>query len=312
MTEAGAAQVESEREFESHVVGGALEGELVRAATMREHFWILIKRSHLLKIGLFFVFVFVTLAAIGPWIGHTATGHDLTAATDVVNASPSSNYLFGTDGSGFDIFARVLASPRIDVTIAIVATLLSLTVGSLIGLMTSFFRGFLGEIVMRMSDVVQAFPLFVLAIVFVVMAGRSYVNIVIVIALLNVPIYLRLIRSEVLTLRERTFVEAARANGDYGLSIAIRHVLPNAMSPGFAQASITLGYSIIITAGLSFIGAGVQPPTPEWGSMIAAGANGIIIGQWWPSVFPGLAMSLCVFGFAVVGEALQAVILRRQ
>jgi peptide/nickel transport system permease protein len=95
------------------------------------------------------------------------------------------------------------------------------------------------------------------------------------------------------------------------VSIAIRHVLPNAMTPGFAQASITFGYSIIITAGLSFIGAGVQPPTPEWGSMIAAGKDGIIIGQWWTSVFPGIAMSACVFGFAVVGEAVQDIFLRR-
>jgi peptide/nickel transport system permease protein len=132
-----------------------------------------------------------------------------------------------------------------------------------------------------------------------------------VIALLNGPIYLRLIRAEVLSLRERTFVEAARANGDHGVSIAIRHVLPNAMTPGFAQASITFGFAILITAGLSFIGAGVQPPTPEWGSMIAAGKDGVVIGVWWPSVFPGIAMSLTVFGFAIIGEALQAVLLRR-
>jgi len=132
-----------------------------------------------------------------------------------------------------------------------------------------------------------------------------------VIALLNIPIFLKLIRTEVLSLRERVFVESARAGGDNGLSIALRHVLPNALSPGFAQASITMGYSIIIAAGLSFIGAGVQPPTPEWGSMIAAGANGIQIGQWWPSLFPGIAMSLTVFGFAVVGETLQSVLMRK-
>jgi peptide/nickel transport system permease protein len=164
---------------------------------------------------------------------------------------------------------------------------------------------------MRGSDTVQAFPLFVLAIVVVVMAGRHNWVIVVVIALLNVPIFLRLIRSEVVSLRERTYVEAARAVGDRGTSIAVRHVLPNAMAPGFAQASITFGYSILIIAGLSFIGAGVQPPTAEWGSMIAAGKDGVIIGQWWPSVFPGLAMSLTVFGFAVVADAVQAVFLRR-
>ena len=106
-------------------------------------------------------------------------------------------------------------------------------------------------------------------------------------------------------------VESARAGGDSGLSIAFRHVLPNALSPGFAQASITMGFSIIIAAGLSFIGAGVQPPTPEWGAMIASGAGDIINGKWWASLFPGIAMSLTVFGFAVIGETLQAVLMRK-
>ena len=307
MTEMGGPNIAIERELDSQASLGLQENELVRAATMREHFVSILKGSLLTKIGLFFVIVFVLLAIIGPYI----TPYNTTAATDSVNQGPSGAHWFGTDASGFDIFSRVLAAPRIDVTIAVVATLLSLVIGSLIGLLASFFRGWAGELVMRFSDTVQAFPLFVLAIVVVVGFGRSYVVIVIVIALLNVPIYLRLIRAEVLSLRERTFVEAARATGDRGVSIAIRHVLPNAMTPGFAQASITFGYSIIITAGLSFIGAGVQPPTPEWGSMIAAGKDGIIIGQWWTSVFPGIAMSACVFGFAVVGEAVQDIFLRR-
>lgn len=307
MTEMGGPNIAIERELDSQASLGLQENELIRAATMREHFVSILKGSLLTKIGLFFVIVFVLLAIIGPYI----TPYNTTAATDSVNQGPSGAHWFGTDASGFDIFSRVLAAPRIDVTIAVVATLLSLVIGSLIGLLASFFRGWAGELVMRFSDTVQAFPLFVLAIVVVVGFGRSYVVIVIVIALLNVPIYLRLIRAEVLSLRERTFVEAARATGDRGVSIAIRHVLPNAMTPGFAQASITFGYSIIITAGLSFIGAGVQPPTPEWGSMIAAGKDGIIIGQWWTSVFPGIAMSACVFGFAVVGEAVQDIFLRR-
>jgi peptide/nickel transport system permease protein len=164
---------------------------------------------------------------------------------------------------------------------------------------------------MRGSDVVQAFPLFVLAIVFVTGVGRSIGAIIVVIALLNVPIFLRLIRGEVLSLRERTFVESARATGNSGLAVAFRHVLPNALAPGFAQASITMGVAIIVTAGLSFIGAGVQPPTPEWGAMIAAGANSIVIGEWWPSVFPGIAMALTVFGFAVVADAVQRALLRK-
>ncbi len=279
----------------------------VAAVTRLDHFRALVRESLLLKVAIFLTGIAVLLTAIGPLIGP----HSPTEATSLVNAPPSWSHPFGTDASGLDVFSRVIAAPRIDVTIALIATLLSITLGSLIGLLTSFFRGSVGEIVMRASDTVQAFPLFVLAVVFVVLAGRSYLNIVIVIVFLNVPIYLRLIRGEVLSLRSRTFVEAARANGDRPLSVAIRHVLPNAMTPGFAQAPVTLGFAIVIIAGLSFVGAGVQPPTPEWGAMINAGKDDIILGYWWTMVFPGIAMSLTVFGFAVLGEAAQAVLMRR-
>ena len=304
---AGGSTVAGEFDLEAHGHHGELlEGEVPLTVSMRRHFWLLVKGSLLLKIGLTMVCIMVFLTIFGPIIAPDST----TAATNLIDAAPSWGHLFGTDASGLDVFSRTIAGPRIDVTIALIATLLSVVAGSLVGLLTSFFRGWAGEIVMRVSDTVQAFPLFVLAVVFVVLAGRSYVNIVIVIMLLNLPIYLRLIRSEVVSLRERTFVEAARANGDRPLSIALRHVLPNAMTPGFAQAPITMGYALLIIAGLSFIGAGVQPPTPEWGAMINSGRNDIILGFWWTTVFPGAAMSLTVFGFAVVAEAVQTVVTR--
>jgi peptide/nickel transport system permease protein len=283
------------------------ESELVAEASRWAHFKELVKSSWMIKIGLFIVAAAVFLMIFGPIIAP----QPLETSTPDVLEPPSGAHWFGTDANGFDVFSRVIAAPRVDVSIALAATLLSLVVGSLIGLLASFFRGWAGELTMRFVDVAQAFPLFVLAIIFVIGRGRSVFNIIVVIALLNIPIFLKLIRSEVLSLRERVFVESARAGGDSGVSIAFRHVLPNAMSPGFAQASITMGYAIIVAAGLSFIGAGVQPPTPEWGAMIAAGANGIQIGQWWPSLFPGIAMSLTVFGFAVVGETLQAVLMRK-
>jgi peptide/nickel transport system permease protein len=279
---------------------------LVVEAGFRRHVRELLRKNWLFRIGVLFVAISCFLAAFGPYLAR----YNLTSATTSVNEGPSTSHWFGTDPNGYDIFSRVLAAPRLDVTIALLATTLSFFIGTLAGLFMSFWRGWLGEVAMRASDTVQAFPLFVLAVVFVTMAGRSTVNIVIVIGILNIPIFLRLIRAQVLSVRERTFVEAARANGDNEVSIAVRHVLPNSIAPGLAQASVTLGWAILVTAGLSFIGAGVQPPTPEWGQMIAGGANGIIIGQWWTSVFPGIAMSLTVFGFAIVGEALQSILMR--
>lgn len=312
--EAGAAY-EVEREFELAAHDPSLGGGLVQTPTRRQHARQLIRESLLLKVGIAIVVVALILAVIGPWIAP----HDPMQASSDIDLAPSWSHPFGTDASGMDVFSRVISAPRIDVLIAIAATLVSVVIGSLLGLLGSVFRGWAGEALMRSSDVVQAFPLFVLAIVIVVMGRasdassfRTYANIVVVIVVLNIPIYLRLIRSEVLALRDRTFVEAARANGDSGRSIAFRHVLPNAMNPGFAQMSITLGYSIIITGGLSFIGAGVQPPTPEWGAMINAGKDDIILGTWWTTAFPGIAMALTVFGFAVVSDMVQTIVMGRR
>ncbi|MEL6233732.1 MAG: ABC transporter permease, partial [Pseudomonadota bacterium] len=157
----------------------------------------------------------------------------------------------------------------------------------------------------RVSDVLQSFPVFISAMILVALAGRSTVNIVLALSLLYTPIYIRLTRAEVMAQKTRGFVEAARAIGLTELQIALRHVLPNALTPALIQSSVTIGFAILLTAGLSFVGAGVRPPTPEWGLMISTGANQIILGEWWPSVFPGLAISLTVFGFAILGNALE-------
>lgn len=275
--------------------------------TRWQHFKLLLRSSHLLKVGVFLVFAAVFLAIFGPVVAPKSTLN----ASGAFLVGPSGQHWFGTDSSGLDVFSRVLAAPRIDVTIAVVATAFSFIVGSFLGLFIGFSQGRLGDLAMRLSDSFQAAPLFVLAVVFVVMAGRSTTNIVIVIAALQLPIYLRLVRGQVLSIRERTFVEAARANGDNPASVAVRHILPNALNPAFAQAPITFGFSILVAAGLSFIGAGVRPPAAEWGAMISTGRSDLILGVWWTTVFPGVALSLTVFGFAVVGNALQTIFSRR-
>ncbi|MDJ1016734.1 MAG: ABC transporter permease [Paracoccaceae bacterium] len=212
---------------------------------------------------------------------------------------------FGTDATGFDIFSRVISAPRVDLTIALAANGLSLVLGVFLGLIAGYFRNIFTEGMMRVSDVLQSFPVFISAMILVALAGRSTVNIVIALALLYTPIYIRLTRSEVLSQRVRGYVEAARALGNPEIVVALRHVLPNSLAPALIQSSVTIGFAILLTAGLSFVGAGVRPPAPEWGLMISSGANQIILGEWWPSVFPGVAISLTVFGFAVLGNALE-------
>jgi len=199
----------------------------------------------------------------------------------------------------------VIAAPRTDVMIALVANLGSLAFGTLLGLIAGFYRNLATELLMRVSDLVQSFPVLISGMILVALAGRTTGNIMLALGLLYTPIYLRLARAEVLAQRSRLYVEAARALGNRESSIALRHVLPNSLAPSLIQASVTTGFAILATAGLSFVGAGVRPPTPELGLMIATGADQMVQGDWWPSLFPGMAISMIVFGYAALGNGLE-------
>jgi peptide/nickel transport system permease protein len=212
---------------------------------------------------------------------------------------------FGTDAAGLDIFSRVLTAPRTDLVIAVSANVISMVLGTLIGLLCGFYRGWAAELVMRISDLVQSFPILISGMILVTLAGRNAGNIILALGLLYTPIYVRLARVETLAQRSRGYVEASRALGLREIAIAARHVLPNSLAPSLIQASVMIGFGILMTAGLSFVGAGVRPPTPEWGLMIAGGVDDMIQGEWWPSVFPGVAISLTVFGFAALGNGLE-------
>jgi len=212
---------------------------------------------------------------------------------------------FGTDSSGFDVFSRVMCAPRIDLSIALAANAMAMLIGIPFGLVAGYFRNPLTELMMRASDVLQSFPVFISAMILVALGGQSIGNVILALSLLYAPIYVRLTRSEVMAQKSRGMVEASRALGQSELMIAIKHVLPNSMGPSLVQSSVTIGFAILLTAGLSFVGAGVRPPSPEWGLMISTGANDIVLGQWWTSVFPGIAISITVFAFAVIGDALE-------
>ncbi|MBE9605513.1 ABC transporter permease [Acetobacteraceae bacterium H6797] len=278
------------------------------------------QRDPLFTLGCIIVALSLLLMVIGPWIAPYDVGRptdDIAVPPPALSEVPGLLYAvitgaphepihwFGTDTAGLDIFSRVIAAPRTDVAIALGANLASLVLGSLLGLLAGTARPWVGALVMRLSDLVQAFPVFITGMILVTLAGRSFTTIVFTLALLYTPIYVRLTRAEVLTQRHRGFVDAARALGKGEAFIALRHVLPNALAPALIQASVTVGFAILMTAGLSFVGAGVRPPAPEWGLMIAAGADQIIQGEWWPSVFPGLAISLTVFGYACFGNGLE-------
>jgi peptide/nickel transport system permease protein len=259
-------------------------------------------------IGLIVVSISFFFAVFGPYIGPYPTE---TALPGAPLQPPSLKHIMGTDVSNMDIFSRVIAAPRIDLTIALVSTAIAFAFGLILGVISGFFATGKGparlasEIIMRSADIIQAFPVFIFALALVGFRGPGAINIIAALAFLNIPFFLRITRGAVLQVRERPFIEAARCAGNSEWRIAFFHILPNALTPPVANISPTIGFSILLTSGLSFVGAGVPVPTPEWGSMIAIGAPNMMTGQWWTALFPGLALGITVFGFALVGDGLK-------
>lgn len=249
--------------------------------------------------------VLAVLAAIGPSI---APYDPLASDTPKSLQPPSRAHWFGTDQVGRDILSRVLVATRLDLVISITAVALSFAVGATAGAAAGFFGGWTDRIVTRITDTIMAFPLFVLAMGIVAALGNTLGNIVLATAVINVPFYARMARAEANVRREAGFVDAARLGGNGAARVLAVHVFPNCLPPMMVQASLNLGWAILNAAGLSFIGLGVRPPTPEWGIMVAEGAAFIVSGEWWIALFPGVALMLAVFCFNLLGDGLRDLI----
>ena len=256
-----------------------------------------------LAFGLFLLIALVAL--VGPWVAP----HDpLTTDAARTLQPPSARHWFGTDQLGRDILSRVVVATRLDLTIAVAAVTLSFLVGGALGACAGFFGGWTDRLVTRVADTIMAFPLFVLAMGIVAALGNTLANIVYATAIINLPFYTRMARAEVNVRREAGFVEAARLSGNGAARLLAVHVFPNCLPPMMVQASLNLGWAILNAAGLSFIGLGVRPPTPEWGIMVAEGAAFIVSGEWWIALFPGLALMTAVFCFNLLGDGLRDLI----
>jgi peptide/nickel transport system permease protein len=209
-------------------------------------------------------------------------------------AAPSSKHWFGTDGYGMDIYTRIVYGARKDLLLALAAATLSALIGVPLGAVSGFFGGWVDAILQRLSEMLQSFPVVLLAMAVLIALGSSLTNLAIVIAVINVPVYLRIVRSVVLPLERAEFVDAARLTGNSSASIIVRHLLPNVVGPTLAQFTVNFAWAIQIIAGLSFLGLGVHIPEAEWGLMVQQGSTYIVAGQWWPSFFPGLAIFIAV------------------
>ena len=253
-----------------------------------------------LSFGLFVIIAVIAL--IGPYV---VPYDPLASDTSATLQPPSLKHWFGTDQLGRDIFSRVIVATRLDFMIALSSVALVFLMGGFAGIAAGFYGGWTDRIVSRLADTIMAFPLFVLAMGIVAALGNTVTNIVIATAIVNFPLYVRVARTEANVRRDAGYVQAARLSGNGDLRILLTQILPNIMPIMMVQISLTMGYAILNAAGLSFIGLGVKPPTPEWGIMVAEGATNIISGEWWIALFPGAALMIAVFCFNLLGDGLR-------
>ena len=271
---------------------------LATPARARQPVW---RRSPLAVAGLVLIAILALIAALAPLL---APADPLKQVLSTRLDPPSAAHWLGTDQLGRDILSRMIYGARISLLIGVVVVGLAASVGTFVGLVAGYAGGWLDEGLMRLTDVFFAFPALILAMAISGALGPSLTNAMIAIAAVSWPVYARLVRAQVLSLREREYVEAARSLGAPAERIVWGHILPNTLAPLLVQASFDMGGAILSAAGLSFIGFGTQPPTAEWGVMISEGRNYIATHSWL-SLFPGLAILLTVAAFNLIGDGLR-------
>ena len=262
------------------------------------------RSNRLNLIGLALVLVVVASALFAPWIApHEPDEQDLLGRLE----PPSSEHVMGTDQLGRDIFSRLLYGARISLRVALTVVAITLVIGTLVGVVSGYAGGWVDEALMRFVDILLAFPGILLALVIAGILGPSLTNIMIALAVVGWTQYARIIRGSVLSIKEKEFIKAARLMNVSKPRIISRHVLPNVITPVVVLATMDMAYVILGTAGLSFLGLGAQPPTPEWGAMLSAGRNHIQTA-WWVVNFPGLVIMITVLGFNLLGDGLRDVL----
>jgi len=253
-------------------------------------------------VGVIIVALFLILSLVGEAIAP----HDPYAG-DITNAKlkgPSRDHILGTDELGRDVFSRILAGTRVSLQVAVVVLSFAVIFGTAVGAVSGYFGGMVDEILMRLTDMFLAFPALVLAVAIAATLGKSLTNTMIALSTVFWPWYARLVRAQVLSIKEREFVEAGRSIGLSSWRLMVRHILPNAAAVIIIQVTLDVGYAILITSSLSFIGLGAQPPSPEWGTMLST-ARSYFRDAWWYTTFPGVALTLTVFAFNILGDGLQ-------
>lgn len=259
-----------------------------------------IPRNLSLRVGLVIIAFFVLLALVAAvWTPYNPT----KPSVGDPYLPPGGSFPLGTDRLGEDVLSRLMSGTRLDLGITAVAVLVALLIGTFLGVIAGYFGGWIDVVILRITEMVQAFPALLLAMLTAQAVGPGVRNIILVMAFVGFPDYLRLARAEVLTRRTWQYAEAARMVGGRSWRVAFRHLLPNSAGPLLAFTSINAAWVVLNTASLGFLGLGLTPGTPEWGSMVASGRDGIMTGNWWASFFPGLAILGLATAFYFIGDA---------
>ena len=263
--------------------------------------WHGLKRNKMAVVGGVVLLMFILCAIFADFIAPHP--YDEQNWEHILEA-PSLQFLMGTDAYGRDIFSRIIYGSRISLMVGFIAVSLSAVVGGTIGAVAGYFRGRLDNVLMRLMDILLAIPSILLAIAIVNILGPSLTNVMIAVGLSSVPSYARIVRAAVLSIRDSEFIEAAVATGDSTTAIIVHNILPNCLAPIIVQATLGVASAILSAAGLSFLGLGLQPPSPEWGAMLSEGRQ-YIYNAWWATTCPGLAIVLIVLALNLFGDGLR-------
>ena len=263
--------------------------------------WKRLKKNKLAMLGLSIVILLILIAIFAPLI---APYNPILRIKEDSSLGPSMNNLFGTDLLGRDIFSRVIYGSRISIEVGVIAVGISVIIGLFFGALSGYFGGISDALIMRIADIFFAFPYILGAIAIMTILGPGIVNIFIAIGILGWASIARIFRSSILTIKNKEYIEAARAMGAGSSRIIIKHIFPNSFAPIIVYATMNVGTAIIVEAALSFLGIGVQPPTPAWGKMLAESLAYIDTAPWM-MFFPGLAILITVLGFVLLGDGLR-------
>lgn len=288
--------------------GPATDADIATSQVQPNRVWASLRRNVLAMAGLVVLALLVLMGVLGPLLAPYGVNE---VDVDNMLRSPTWSHPFGTDELGRDVLSRVISAARVSLLVAAVSVGLALVLGVAIGLLAGFYRGWIDNVLMRCMDVLFAFPVLLLAVAIVAVLGPGLTTAMIAIGVVYAPIFARVTRASVLSVREQVYVRAAVSIGASDVRIMRRHVLPNIAAPLIVQTSLSLAFAILSEAALSFLGLGIQPPEPSWGRMLFDG-RAFVEDAWWLGLFPGLAIFLTVLAFNVVGDALRDVLDPRQ